>query len=258
MFRVYGQKPCGVVVIHGGPCAPGEMKGVAEQLQHIDGVLEPFLIQDSLEKQCAYLEHLITENCHVPTCIVGWSWGAMFGYLFAARRPSLVKKLILVSSGVFDSKYAASIQGTRMARLKGEDKKIFSRLSSQLKDPECKEKDERLQELARLFNKIDSYDPISTQEGHKSCSYELFSKVWQETAQLRSSGELLQMGTKISCPVVSIHGDYDPHPIEGIERPLSSVLKDFSFTVLPHCGHRPWMEREARDQFLYILQKEIC
>ena len=31
------------------------------------------------------------------------------------------------------------------------------------------------------------------------------------------------MGRKIKCPVVAIHGDYDPHLAEGVREPLSRV-----------------------------------
>ena len=27
--------------------------------------------------------------------------------------------------------------------------------------------------------------------------------------------------------MIAIHGDYDPHPAEGVEKPLATVLKDF-------------------------------
>ncbi len=66
------------------------------------------------------------------------------------------------------------------------------------------------------------------------------------------------MGKRIECPVVAIHGDYDPHPPEGIQGPLSPILKDFRFILLKNCGHLPWIEREARDLFYKILREELC
>ena len=75
---------------------------------------------------------------------------------------------------------------------------------------------------------------------------------------MRISGELLELGKNITCPVVAIHGDYDPHPAEGIKDPLSRVLHDFRFLLLENCGHQPWMERGARDKFYGILKKEVA
>jgi pimeloyl-ACP methyl ester carboxylesterase len=89
------------------------------------------------------------------------------------------------------------------------------------------------------------------------CSYDVFKGVWREAHELRSSGELLKLGTKVRCPVVAIHGDYDPHPFDGVKEPLSGVLKDFRFILLEKCGHRPWIEREAKERFYNLLNNEI-
>ena len=68
--------------------------------------------------------------------------------------------------------------------------------------------------------------------------------------------KLLEMGKQIRCPVVAIHGDYDPHPAEGVQKPLSAFMKNFRFIMLKHCGHKPWVEREAKEQFFRILKNE--
>ena len=57
--------------------------------------------------------------------------------------------------------------------------------------------------------------------------------------------------------MVAIHGDYDPHPWSGVTEPLTRVLKDFRFILLENCGHYPWYERAAREQFFSILKKEV-
>ncbi|MGB8951147.1 MAG: alpha/beta hydrolase [Candidatus Aminicenantales bacterium] len=62
---------------------------------------------------------------------------------------------------------------------------------------------------------------------------------------------------QIQCPVVAIHGDFDSHPAEGVEKPLSAVLKSFRLIRLKNCGHMPWIERQAKDQFYKILKEEL-
>ena len=57
--------------------------------------------------------------------------------------------------------------------------------------------------------------------------------------------------------MVAIHGDYDPHPADGINIPLSNVLPDFRFVLLEHCGYCPWIERLAQEQFYEILAEEL-
>jgi pimeloyl-ACP methyl ester carboxylesterase len=57
--------------------------------------------------------------------------------------------------------------------------------------------------------------------------------------------------------VVAIHGDYDPHPAEGVQKPLSAILENFRFILLKNCGHKPWVERQARDRFYAVLKVEL-
>jgi len=65
------------------------------------------------------------------------------------------------------------------------------------------------------------------------------------------------MAKAIRCPVVAIHGDWDPHPAEGVNDPLTKVLPDFRFVLLEKCGHRPWIERNAAETFYKVLVEEI-
>ena len=73
---------------------------------------------------------------------------------------------------------------------------------------------------------------------------------------MRRGGQLLAFAQHITCPVVALHGDYDPHPAEGVRLPLST-LKDFRFILLENCGHTPWLERQAKGNFYRILKKEL-
>lgn len=75
--------------------------------------------------------------------------------------------------------------------------------------------------------------------------------------KLRSSGKPLEFGKKTQCPVIAIHGDYDPHLSEGVKGPLSRTLKDFRFILFENCGHYPWLEKAARDRFYDILKIEV-
>jgi len=81
--------------------------------------------------------------------------------------------------------------------------------------------------------------------------------VWNEASRLRQSGKLLEFGKHIQCPVVAIHGDYDPHPFEGVEKPLFRILNEFRFILLKNCGHYPWLEQNARERFFEVLKEEI-
>src|SRR5947209_16720527 len=101
-LRKYGAEPFRVAVLHGGPGAPGDMAPVARELAKRRGVLEPLQTRDTIHGQVEELKEVIERYGAPPMRIIGWSWGAWLGYLFAARHHSLVDKLILVSSGPFE------------------------------------------------------------------------------------------------------------------------------------------------------------
>ena len=62
-------------------------------------------------------------------------------------------------------------------------------------------------------------------------------------------GGLVACAGLIKCPVTAIHGDYDPHPADGVREPLSRLLKDFNFILLDECGHKPWIEKKRKRSF---------
>jgi pimeloyl-ACP methyl ester carboxylesterase len=74
---------------------------------------------------------------------------------------------------------------------------------------------------------------------------------------MRATGELLRVTAAITCPVVAIHGDRDPHPAEGVQEPLAANLKDFRMIMLEQCGHTPWRERQVMERFYEILEEEL-
>ena len=74
---------------------------------------------------------------------------------------------------------------------------------------------------------------------------------------MRQSGELLRRIGRIACPVLVIHGDADPHPIEGVVEPLRR-LRDFHIVVLERCGHTPWQERYAAEPFYAQVEQQLA
>ena len=256
-LRCYGKAPYRVAVIHGGPGAPGEMAPVARELSSLCGILEPLQTKTTIQGQLEELHGIVRENGSLPLTLIGHSWGAMLSYLFTAQYPATVKKLILISSGVFEEQYAASIMQTRLSRLSEGAQNRLDALTRALQDPAHADKNATFAQLGELIAEADSFDPLPHKNDTLECQYALYESVWQEAAELRRGGALLELGRTIRCPVVAIHGDYDPHPAEGISTPISRVVKDFRFLLLEHCGHNPWYEKEAREPFFAFLKQEV-
>ena len=256
-LRTYGKLPFNVAVIHGGPGAAGETAPVARELASRWGVLEPLQTAASLKGQVEELKTILEKNGDLPVTLIGFSWGAWLSFIFTAQYPDFVKKLILVGSGPYEEKYAVRILETRLNRLSEKDRTEVNSLLEVLDNPEAEYKSKAFARLGALFSKADAYDPMIYESEAIDCQADIFQRVWKDAEELRRSGKLLELGKQIKCPVVAIHGDYDPHPAEGAQKPLSVILKSFRFILLANCGHMPWIERRTKDEFYRILKEEI-
>jgi len=278
--RKYGSGPFCVAVIHGGPGAAGEMAPVARRLSARVGVLEPLQTACTLPAQAEELKELLEESADLPVTLIGYSWGAWLSFILAAFHPDMVRKLVLVASGPFQEKYAPEIMQTRLSRMNEMEQGRVESILATLERPggegrdkdrdrdknweRNREKDRQLAELGELIGRADAFDPIRMPEEESdstelksSCRADIFASVWKEASLLRQSGELLELGRRIVCPLVAIHGDWDPHPHKGVSEPLQETLKSFRFILLESCGHEPWIERRAREKFFSVLEEAI-
>ncbi len=253
----HGKAPYGIAVIHGGPGAGGEMSPVARMLCSKWGILEPIQTSASLKGQLEELKSVLEVNGALPVILIGFSWGAWLSFLLAAEYPFLVRKLILVGSGPFEEKYAAKINQIRLQRLSKKERKEIETLTEILNKACFTKNKAAFAGFGALFSKADAYDPIKDIPEVGTFNVDIFQSVWREAKELRRSGKLLSAGKHIKCPVVAIHGDYDPHPAEGVKKPLNAILKNFRFILLKNCGHKPWIERGAREEFFRILKDEL-
>lgn len=255
--RIYGRPPYKVALIHGGPGGAGTLKELAQMLSSESGILEPLQTKDSLAGQVEELKKTLDQHADLPVTLIGHSWGAMLGFIFTAKHPTYVKKLIMVGSGLFDPKYAKNIMETRLSRL-SEDKQVqLEKLEAKLNE-ESNESDELLHQFGKFMEEVDSFDPIKlTDSEAMKGQYHIYKTVWPEAAEMREMGELLVLGKKIKCPVIAIHGNFDPHPYQGIQKPLATVIDNFTFILLDKCGHEPWIERHAKDQFMNLISTHL-
>lgn len=241
-----------VAVVHGGPGAAGEMAPVARRLGETRRVLEPIQTATTLEGQIAELRDALPN----PLALIGFSWGAWLSLLVASRYPELVTKLILVSCPALDESYVAALRATRLSRWNEQERAEFDALAAALENPATPAKDALLARLGELASKADSYAPIDEPDEVR-LSGDAYQQVWTAAAEMRRNGELLRSARKITCPVVAIHGDYDPSPAAGVSGPLAAAVPGFRFVTLEKCGHKPWMERYAREDFYRVLAAEI-
>jgi pimeloyl-ACP methyl ester carboxylesterase len=254
-FRKYGRAPYMTVMLHGGPGAPGSMQQPAMVLSSKVGILEPLLNRTSIEEQIEELHEIIALQANTPVKLVGHSWGAWLAWIFAACYPLITEKIILIGAGSFIEQYNVNLTQIRLSRLPENENCEAMILTALINRGEASVSDFR--RFGELMSRADSYD---CEEGiRESLKFypEVYNSVWHEAEKLRKKGELLVLGEKIRCPVIAIHGLDDPHPAEGVEKPLRKIMHDFRFIGLEKCGHYPWKEKYAKTRFYEIMENEL-
>jgi pimeloyl-ACP methyl ester carboxylesterase len=256
-FRKYGKPPYAVVLVHGGPGAAGTMEAVAKNISRYRGVIEALQTRYSIESLLVELRGVVTLQGQPPVTLIGHSWGAWLSILFASKYPDQVKKLILVASGPLEEKYASRVMETRLERLEETDAALLNKFMHQISTAPGRMKDRIFLKMAELLRKADAFQPDGEPYVNTGFDYRMFESVWAEAESIRSSGGLLRHAARLTCPVTAIHGDYDPHPVNGIKLPLEQSIKDFRLILLEKCGHEPWHEMSAKNAFYTILEHEL-
>ena len=93
-FRVHGENPFNIAVLHGGPGAWGEMEPIARYLSEDYGIIEPFFLSPTLEGQLKEMEIILNLHEIEKITLIGFSWGAWIAFLFAARHTKRVSQVI--------------------------------------------------------------------------------------------------------------------------------------------------------------------
>lgn len=256
LFNKYGIGPFSIVLVHGGPGAAGTLRSLAMDLSLNFNVIEAFQTKKTIKGLLSELHKIINENCKIPVILIGHSWGAWLSFIYASKFPGIVRKLILIGAGAFDETFNIDLQSVRLNRLLEEEQKELISIIEKLNNTSLEDKNSLFARFGELMSKADSYNPFPI-EDEVQFNSEIYDKIWKEAEKLRASGRLFNMGKEIKCPVLAIHGMYDPHPVNGVEKPLNKVVNDFSIYKLEKCGHTPWKEIEAKDKFYSILKKEL-
>ncbi|WP_152563416.1 alpha/beta fold hydrolase, partial [Ruegeria halocynthiae] len=250
--RQYGKAPWRVVMHQGGPGGAGEAEPFARELGHMGyDVLEPFQTRQSVGGQVDELRSQIEQYCEPPVLVIGWSWGAWLGCLLAAQHEDLVRALILVGSGPLEARYTEAIRTTKKVRLSDEEQAELLTLRSMAESPTDAARFIELSDMADTYSRDTSAQPnvVFDEVIHKA--------VWPEADGMRKDGSLLEAISTIRCPVLAIHGDYDPRPSEGVRLPLQAALPSAEFVEIKRCGHKPWQEIYAKDEFYRLVEKTI-
>jgi pimeloyl-ACP methyl ester carboxylesterase len=245
-----------VIVLHGGPGAPGYMAPVARGLEDRFRVLEP-LQRGSGPEPLTVATHV--EDLHElilsrrrpgeRPALVGSSWGAMLALAYAAAHPADAGPLVLVGCGTFDTTARGRMREILDERMDAEFKAEIERIESEIEDP-----DERLEAVGRHLLPIYSVDPAFDEREGEPCDDRAHRETWDDMIRCQEEGLYPAAFAAIESPVLMLHGAFDPHPGRMIRDGLRPLLPDLEYVEWERCGHYPWTERHARDDFFRVLR----
>lgn len=241
----HGKEPYNIIVIHGGPGAVGTANGLSKIIGKYCGAIELYNYENTIEKQIKEIEDTVKKFKMSRPILVGHSWGAWLAYL-AASKSDLYKKIILIGSGAFDSKYLKKLNSSRQNKLNEEEKKIVNEFFLS--------ETTNFKEVSYLLSKMDGYD-IKEHEGDMiSFDFLSFDKLMKELNVVRNNNELLENGKNIKCDIEVIHGLNDSHPYEGVINCFTNMNYKFKYYLIDKCGHTPWNEKYAYLEFEEIIE----
>ena len=233
--RRYGSDGPTVLVLHGGPGAPGYMAPVARALADAFVVLEPLQRPSGGERltvarHVADLDEVVRSlGAGARPALVGSSWGGMLALAYAAAHPDAAGAVVLIGSGTFDLAARARMRELLAERRsEGADAYTFAAIDGGGDD------DDEVPGRA--------LDRVANQE------------TWDDMVRLQAAGVYPAAFRAIRVPVLMLHGAYDPHPGEMIRDGLVPFIPQLEYRQWERCGHYPWLERHARDDFYATLR----
>lgn len=253
--RVYGDHGPPVVVLHGGPGAPGSASGLAKALAHRFRVLEPLqrragTVPLTVERHVADLAGVAPQE----VALVGWSWGAMLALSFAAKHPGRVRSLGLVGIGTYSEADRAEHRARMAQRLGPEGQRKLEALRKAARETtDAMTRDRLLEEEGALATAAQSVDVLEDRDDALEVDAEGYRQTWDDVLRLQALGLEPAAFATIRAPALMLHGADDPHPGRATFATLRPHLPHLEYREFDRCGHLPWRERHARQAFFDAL-----
>ncbi|MGI5863691.1 MAG: alpha/beta fold hydrolase [Myxococcales bacterium] len=251
--REYGAQGPLVLVLHGGPGAPGGVAALCERLSDSFHVLEPFQrgsgeVPLTVERHVEDL-HALVLSCPQPRpAIVGHSWGAMLALAYAAAHPDSAGPLALIGCGTFDPESRARLHARCEGRIDEALRSRLEQLEREIADP-----DERLARFGELLLPVYSHDLVATPPCERP-DVRAHSETWDDMLRQQQAGLYPAAFAAFHGPVLMLHGADDPHPGPMIRDSLTPFLPQLEYREWPACGHYPWLERACGDEVVASLR----
>lgn len=243
-----------VIVLHGGPGAPGSAEELAVGLSDMFRVVEPWQRGSegsdplTVATHVADLHEVVLNVCDGPfPALVGESWGAMLALAYAAEYPHDTGPIVLVGCGTFDKQSRArgvKIRKERIAQYIAKHPEFADDLNLDSND-----------RIMKWHDMTDTYKAISSTSRNQDVQLDLkaHTETWNDMLHCQEIGQFPDSFSRILSPVMMLHGSYDPHPGKMIRDSLREHVPQLEYRKLEKCGHQPSIEQFAREEFFTVM-----
>ncbi len=268
--RTWGTSGPTVILVHGGPAAPGSLSPLARELAGEFRIIEAFQRGSSPDRPLTVEEHIadlydlavsIPRTNDQPPALVGHSWGAMLALACAAEHGDKLGKLILIGCGTFDTAAREEFRKRLAERQTIQWQQQLAEVdrAPNLSDSQRFERQIQLIDQLYAFDLLDRADDAEHNVDHGQLigpfDKTAHEQSWQDMLRLQAEGVYPAAFASIANPVDMVHGDYDPHPGPLIRDGLLPFIPHLRYHQIAACGHDPWKERQARRPFFNLLRQ---
>lgn len=184
------------------------------------------------------------EYCLRPLTLIGYSWGALLAMLYAiesARSESLIApaRMVLISPAPITRAWRNQFETALAARNKGP---VVEAMRRELNESGLKESNPEAYRQRSFELAVAGYfhDP---RNATSLTPFRVTGKVQQSVWDSLGDYDLRPSLCAIKCPVLVVHGDSDPIPLESAKAAAESMCGLVRFAELERCGHVPYVEQ---------------
>ena len=177
--------------------------------------------------------------------VMGHSWGGLLAMKYAVRYPQHLKTMILVSTASADAAAGEVTQKIFMERLSQEDRNAYLQMISE----GYHTSKNGIIALSKIHWKPYVYQASHTDMIKDAYSEDMFL-IQHHINKSIEGYDLHRQLSELEIPTLIIHGDYDPIPMEAIQK-IHHSLDRSQLVVIRDCGHFPFIEQP--DKFVEII-----
>jgi len=163
-----------------------------------------------------------------------------------------------VGCGTYDAESRALYQEALAARPGEAGLRRVEELRRRMAGAAGAQGDGLLAALGRLMEEAQAYDALPETGDPVRVDRQGHEETWGDVLRLQAEGVEPAAFAAITCPVLMLHGDDDPHPGPATFALLRRYVPQLRYRGFPRCGHRPWVERHAREPFLAALREWLA